>query len=358
MTKKVLVGMSGGVDSAVAAALLQEQGYQVLGVTLNLWDGKKEAGCNIGKTCCSLEDVEDARAVAYNLGIPFYVLNMKDLFRHKVVDYFMETYLEGKTPNPCVACNRFIKFDAMLEKAISLGCDSISTGHYARVEFNPETGRYLLRKSADPAKDQSYVLYMLEQHQLERLVLPLGGMSKSETREVAREKGLRVFEKPDSQDICFVEDGKYADFIAEHSNKEIKPGNFVDKDGKVLGNHKGIVHYTIGQRRGLGIVSEAPLYVVEKNIENNTVVLARREDTLVTTFFAGDMNYILLDQPTEPFQAEVKVRYSAKEAVATVYPLENKRARIEFATPQAFVAPGQIVVMYQGEYVLGGGVIE
>lgn len=358
MAKKVLVGMSGGVDSAVAAALLMDQGYEVIGVTLNLWDGKRESDCNTGKTCCSLEDVEDARAVAYHIGIPFYVLNMKDLFKEKVIDYFIDSYLKGETPNPCVACNHYIKFDAMLEKAISLGCDYISTGHYARKGFDPESGRFLLKKAADHTKDQSYVLYMLKQNQLEKLIFPLGDMMKADTRKIAKEKGLRVFEKADSQDICFVEDGTYGDFIREHANREIPDGLFVDRDGKVLGRHKGIVEYTIGQRKGLGLASDSPYYVVEKDILTNTVILAHKADSLVKTFIAKDMNYISMEQPTSGFKAEIKVRYSAKESAAVILPMENNRARIEFESPQSFVAPGQIVVLYENDCIIGGGIIE
>ncbi|MBK5246742.1 MAG: tRNA 2-thiouridine(34) synthase MnmA [Peptostreptococcaceae bacterium] len=358
MTKKVLVGMSGGVDSAVAAALLIDQGYDVIGVTLNLWDGKKKSDCNTGKTCCSLEDVEDARAVAYHLGIPFYVLNMKELFKEKVVDYFIDSYLKGETPNPCVACNQYIKFDAMLEKAISLGCDYISTGHYARKAFNSKSGRFLLKKAADPSKDQSYVLYMLKQNQLERLLFPLGDLKKTDTRNIAKEKGLRVFEKPDSQDICFVETGKYGDFIREHTHREIPDGLFVDREGNVLGRHKGIINYTIGQRKGLGLAVDSPYYVVEKDVLTNTVILAHKADTLIKTFTARDMNYISFEQPKSEFKAEVRVRYSSKESAAVIFPMENNRARIEFVSPQQFVAPGQIVVLYDNDNVIGGGIIE
>lgn len=358
MTKKVLVGMSGGVDSAVAASLLLDQGYEVLGVTLNLWDGEKAEEANMGKTCCSLEDVEDARSVAFNLGIPFYVLNMKELFQEKVVDYFIESYLKGETPNPCIACNRYIKFEAMLEKAISLGCDYISTGHYARKEYDADSGRYILKKAVDQSKDQSYVLSMLKQNQLEKLLLPLGDRVKTDTRRIAKSKGLGVSEKPDSQDICFVESGKYADFIREHSDREISPGAFVDGSGKILGEHKGIVNYTIGQRKGLGLAVSTPLYVVAKDVLSNTVTLAHKEDSLVKTFTVRDMNYITIEEPHWEFKAKVKVRYSAKEEDAVVFPLENSRARIEFAAPQSFVAPGQTAVLYDGETVIGGGIIE
>lgn len=358
MSEKVLVGMSGGVDSSVAAALLMEQGYEVIGATLNLWDGKKDKTDEVGKTCCSLEDVEDARSVAFNLGIPFYVLNMKELFHDKVVQYFIDSYLMGDTPNPCIACNRYIKFDAMLEKSEALGLNYIATGHYARREFDTATGRYLLKKGVDRKKDQSYVLYMLNQHQLTKLLLPLGNLKKSEIRQIARERDFRVSEKPDSQDICFVEGGKYGDFIKAHSKKEINPGLFIDRAGHILGKHLGIVNYTIGQRKGLGISADAPLYVIEKNVEENKIVLGYKEDAYRKRFTVRDMNYIPFGNPSSDFKARVKVRYSSQEVDAVVIPLDKQRAQIQFVVPQPFVAAGQAAVLYDDEIVIGGGIIE
>lgn len=358
MTQKVLVGMSGGVDSSVAAAKLIDQGYEVIGATLMLWEGKSDPKSGNGRTCCSLEDVEDARAVANKLNIPFYVLNMKDLFEEKVINYFISSYFHGSTPNPCIACNRFIKFEAMLEKALILGADFIATGHYARIEFDADSGRHLLKKSADQAKDQSYVLYMLKQSQLKRLLLPLGDMVKSGTRKTAFDKGLRVSSKPDSQDICFVEGGRYGDFIKEHSDLKILPGWFVDRQGNKLGRHKGIINYTIGQRRGLGIAAHSPLYVLEKNVGENTVILGFKEESYRQSLIASDMNYIPFDHPATVFSAMAKVRYSSKEAEARVTPLDGHRARIEFTFPQLFVASGQAVVLYDGDLVIGGGIIE
>ena len=358
MTQKVLVGMSGGVDSAVAASSLIDQGYEVIGATLLLWQGDYENKKENGKTCCSIDDVEDARSVANKLDIPFYVLNMKELFEEKVVDYFTASYFMGTTPNPCIACNRYIKFEAMLDKALALGADFIATGHYARIEFDEKTGRYLLKKAVDVSKDQSYVLYMLTQPQLKRLLLPLGNMVKTDTRKEALDKGLRVSSKPDSQDICFVEGGKYGDFIKKYTNKEAPHGWFVDRKGSRLGKHKGIVNYTIGQRKGLGISASAPLYVIEKNIKENTVVLGFKDETYTKSFTASEMNFIAFDEPTKAFHAMAKVRYSAKESEAVVTPIGENRVKVEFLRPQPFVAPGQAVVLYDGDLVIGGGTID
>jgi len=357
MSQKVLVGMSGGVDSSVAASKLIDQGYEVIGATLMLWQGGKEDIGESGKTCCSSDDVEDARSVASKLGIPFYVLDMKDRFADKVISYFIDAYFQGATPNPCIACNRNLKFGAMLDKALALGADFIATGHYARVDFDAGRGRYLLKKALDPSKDQSYVLYMLTQYQLARLLLPLGDMAKSTTRKTAQDKDLRVSDKPDSQDICFVEGGYYGDFIKKHSGREILPGWFVDRQGKRLGKHKGIVNYTIGQRRGLGIAASAPLYVIGKNVEENTIILGFKEESYVSSLIAEDMNYIAFDEPTSAFKASAKVRYTAREAEALVTPLKDGKASIEFLEPQPFVAAGQAVVLYEGDLVLGGGII-
>lgn len=357
MKKKVMVGMSGGVDSSVAAALLLDQGYEVTGATMKLWDGQEDHRDPGTRTCCSVDDVEDARAVAASLEVPFYVLNMKSQFREKVVDPFVDSYLNGETPNPCMECNRHLKFQAMLDKALSLGFDYIATGHYAIVEFDQTRGKYLLRKGLDPAKDQSYFLYMLTQEQLSRVVFPLGTMNKTEIRAYAAEHGMRVRNKPDSQDICFVENGKYQEFIRKESKQPIRSGNFLDLSGKVLGKHQGITAYTVGQRKGLGISSAAPLYVVGKNAAENTVILGAKSDTLRKEFLVRDVTYTFLEQPTEPFQAKVKVRYSSDEVEAMVYPLADRKARIELEKLHPFVAPGQAAVFYQGDLVLGGGTI-
>ena len=378
LKKNVMVGMSGGVDSSVAASILLDQGYGVTGVTLKLlenedgdfaisescegFDSSAPQGSipveKTSKTCCSLDDVEDARATAFRLGIPFYVLNMKSEFKEKVIDYFIESYLDGMTPNPCLYCNKYLKFDAMLKKAKALEIDHIATGHYARREYDESTGKYLLKKALDPTKDQSYALYMLTQEQLSHLLLPLGSLSKSQIRAMAEQKELRVFNKPDSQDICFVSNGEYPEYIKRHTDKKIFPGLFVDRDGKKLGTHKGIIYYTVGQRKGLGIASKEPLFVIEKDVENNLIILGNKDSIKNMALTAKEMNYISIDEPTSAFRASAKVRYSSKEAPALITPLPGGRAKVEFDEAQAFIAPGQAVVIYDGDVVLGGGIIE
>jgi tRNA-specific 2-thiouridylase len=355
--KKVLVGMSGGVDSSTAVAVLLDQGYEVYGATLKLWDSKKDCDKPMTRTCCSLEDVEDARAVAFKLGIPFYVLNMKQLFEEKVVQYFTNSYLAGETPNPCIACNQYVKFQAMLQKAIALDMDYIATGHYAQVLYDEALGRFVLKKALDLSKDQSYVLYMLSQEQLKRLLLPLGVYKKTEVRDIALEKGLVNARKPDSQDICFVQDGNYVDFIKEYKGIDIPEGTFVDPNGNVIGKNKGMIKYTIGQRKGLGMSFSEPRYVIGKDSEKNTVILGSREEAMVSSLLARDMNYILFEQPEKETEVLARTRYSQQEVPARLIALENNTARIVFENPQPFVAPGQSVVLYQGDYVVGGGII-
>lgn len=358
--KKVMVGMSGGVDSSSAAAILLDRGYDVYGATLKLWDGKDSSDTSnsiMTRTCCSLEDVEDARATAFKLDIPFYVLNMKELFKERVVDYFADSYLAGDTPNPCIACNRHIKFDAMLQKAITLDMDYIATGHYARVEYDEKSNRYLLKKALDLSKDQSYVLYMLTQEQLKRLLLPLGDYTKTQVRAIAEDKYLVNARKPDSQDICFVQSGTYADFIKEYKNTDIPEGSYIDKDGNVIGKNKGMINYTIGQRKGLGMSFPAPKYVIAKDSKNNTVTLGSKEEGLVSSLIAHEMNYILYEKPDTEKNVMARTRYSQKEVPARLIALEDDKAKIIFEKALSFVAPGQSVVLYENDLVVGGGKI-
>ncbi len=348
--------MSGGVDSSTTAAILLDQGYDVYGATLKLWDAVNTCD-KMTRTCCSLEDVEDARASAFKLGIPFYVLNMKQLFEEKVVHYFVDSYLHGETPNPCIACNQYVKFQAMLYKAMALDMDYIATGHYARVLYDETSGRYLLKKALDLSKDQSYVLYMLTQEQLKRLLLPLGDYKKAEVRDIAQDKGLVNARKPDSQDICFVQNGSYVDFIKEYKGIDIPEGTYVDTKGRVLGKNKGMVHYTVGQRKGLGMSFEEPRYVIGKDSRTNTVTLGSKEEAMVTSLMARDMNYILYEKPDKEMPVMARTRYSQKEEPARLIALEGTNARIVFEKPQAFVAPGQSVVLYEEDSVVGGGII-
>jgi len=358
LKKNVMLGMSGGVDSSVAAAVLLEQGYNVIGVTMQIWPDMKEEKKLAEGGCCSLSAVYDAGKVADKLGIRYYVLNFKDVFREKVIDYFKNEYLEGRTPNPCIACNRFVKFETLLRKAVSMGMDYIATGHYARIAYDDNYGRYLLKKSASDTKDQTYVLYIMTQEQLSRTLFPIGDLTKDKVREIARELGLQVASKPDSQEICFVDDNDYARFINENANVKIKPGYFVDRAGNILGMHKGIIHYTVGQRRGLGISFGKRTYVVAINPEDNTVVLGDESDVFSSKLTASDLNFISIPELKDEMRVTAKIRYSAKEAAALIRPLDDGRVSVTFDEPQRAVTPGQSVVFYDGDTVVGGGIID
>lgn len=352
---KVLLGMSGGVDSSVAAAVLLEQGYDVVGVTLKLWDREKCVDNN--KMCCSINDVEDARAVAARLDIPHYVLNFKDVFKKTVVDYFVSEYLNGRTPNPCIACNRYIKFHEMLIKAQTLECDYISTGHYARIDYDEDVGRYILRKGLDHKKDQSYVLYNLTQETLGKVLLPLAGMTKDEVRKKANDIGIKVANKPDSQEICFV-DKDYSEFIREYSDAIIKPGNILDTDGKIIGKHEGIINYTIGQRKGLGLYAASRTYVTKVNVIDNTVTVGKNEDLFSKTLVVRDYNLVSVDKLHTGMNVSAKIRYSAECKSAKLYLEGENKLVIEFDEPQRAITPGQSVVIYDGDIVIAGGIIE
>ncbi len=357
MPERVLVAMSGGVDSSVAAALLLRQGYEVVGATMRLWsdDYYEQRQCSGG--CCSLDDVRDAQAVAAALGIPHYVLNFKDFFQKTVVDYFVGAYQKGITPNPCIACNRYVKFEELLRRAQGLDCDYIATGHYAKIEKNASTGRYELKRAADAHKDQTYVLYGMTQHQLSHTLLPMGGYRKEEARELAKGFGLPVFSKPDSQEICFVEDGDYASLIERYTGKTAQPGDFVDADGRVLGRHGGIWRYTVGQRKGLGISADSRLYVLRIDPDANTVVLGREGEQYGSGLTTEALNYIAIPGIEGELSAQVKIRYNASPVPATLSPLPDGRVRVTFEKPQRAVAPGQAAVFYDQDRVLGGGVI-
>ena len=353
---KVVVGMSGGVDSSVAAYLLKEQGYDVIGVTMQIW--QEEDICTVEENggCCGLSAVEDARRVAAALDIPYYVMNFREEFKKNVIDYFADSYVNGQTPNPCIACNRYVKWEALLKRSISIGADYIATGHYARVEQLPN-GRYALRRSATAAKDQTYALYNLTQEQLKRTLMPVGEYTKEEVRQIAEKIGLLVADKPDSQDICFVPDGDYASFIETHTGKKVSKGNFVLSDGTVIGQHKGIIHYTVGQRKGLGLALGFPAFVLEIRPETNEVVIGTYEESLTTVVRANKLNFMAVEDIQRPVRVFAKIRYNHKGAWCTVERTGEDEVTCRFEEPQRAVTPGQALVFYDGEYVLGGGTI-
>ena len=354
--KKVVVGMSGGVDSSVAAWLLKNQGYDVIGVTMQIWQDEEEAAMEEHGGCCGLSAVDDARRVAAALDIPYYVMNFKKEFKENVIDYFIDDYLHGRTPNPCIACNRYVKWESLLKRSLDIGAEYIATGHYARVE-KLSNGRYAIRNSATAAKDQTYALYNLTQDQLSKTLMPVGEYTKDQIRAMADEIGLLVAHKPDSQDICFVPDGDYVGFITRCVGHESPTGPFVDREGRVLGQHKGFIRYTKGQHKGLGLAIEPPLYVLRKDPADHAVYLGHNEDLFTSELIAGDWNWISLPALTAPMTVTVKTRYSQREAEAVAEPLSGGQVRLRFREPQRAVTPGQFVVLYDGDTVVGGGVI-
>lgn len=354
--KTVVVGLSGGVDSSVAAYLLKEQGYDVIGVTMQIW--QEEDSCTVEENggCCGLSAVEDARRVAQKLDIPYYVMNFRKEFQKQVIDYFTREYLEGRTPNPCIACNRYVKWESLLKRSLEIGADYIATGHYARVEQLPN-GRYAIRNSVTAKKDQTYALYNLTQEQLARTLMPVGAYTKDEIRKIAEEAGLLVAHKKDSQEICFVPDNDYAGFIKNSTGKTIPKGNFVQADGKVIGEHQGIIHYTIGQRKGLNLSMGHPVFVTKIRPDSNEVVIGENEDLFVNTLICDRVNFMAMEGLEEEVRLKAKIRYNHPGAECVISPAEDGKVRVTFDQPQRAITPGQAVVFYQGEYVAGGGII-
>lgn len=353
-SKKVVIGMSGGVDSSVAAWLLKQQGYDVIGVTMQIWQEEDDEIVEENGGCCGLSAVDDARRVAERIGIPYYVMNFREVFREKVIDNFVSEYEKGRTPNPCIVCNRYVKWEALLEKALALGADYIATGHYARI-VKLDNGRYTIKMSATKKKDQTYVLFNLSQEQLSRTLMPVGEYNKDQIREIAEKIGLEVAHKSDSQDICFVPDHDYAGFIERETGKKSVPGNFIDEKGNVLGVHKGIEHYTIGQRKGLGLPSTEPYYINKICPDTKEIVLGDGQSVFSDTVYAENINYMSIENITEPTRFIGKIRYAHQGSLCTVYPEKDGKIKCVFDEKQRAVTPGQAIVFYDGDVIAAGG---
>jgi tRNA-specific 2-thiouridylase len=351
MKKRILVAMSGGVDSGTTAALLKNEGHDVIGVTMQLWDyGDAEGGC------CSADDVRDARRVADQVGIPHYVVNYMDIFKKYIVEDFVGKYLSGKTPSPCVLCNQFMKFNFLLRRALELGADYLATGHYARIETEEATRKFYLNKAVDSAKDQSYFLFTLTQNELRRIMFPLGSMTKDEVRDVAKSMNLKVADKPDSQEVCFITGGDYRDFLKEYTDNKRENGEIVDVEGSTLGYHDGIHSFTVGQRRGLRISKGKPMYVVRVEPETNRVVVGEEKDIFRTGLVANNITWADADRvASEEIEVKAKIRYRHREEVALVKLQSDGEALVEFRNPQRAMTPGQAIVFYEEDRVLGGG---
>ncbi|EOC99957.1 tRNA 2-thiouridine(34) synthase MnmA [Caldisalinibacter kiritimatiensis] len=351
---KVVIGMSGGVDSSVAAYLLKKQGYEVIGVTMEIYEEKNAK--NDVQEISSV--VSDAKKVAEKLNIPHYVVDLKDIFKEKVIDYFLHEYGRGRTPNPCIQCNKHVKFKALMQKAFDLGAYYLATGHYANVIYDKDVDRYLIKKSEADKKDQTYMLYNLTQEQLKHVLMPLGNFEdKEKVREIASELGLSVANKEESQEICFIEDDDYIRFIKENASYKIKPGHFIDTEGNILGKHKGITNYTIGQRKGLGLALGKPVYVIDILPEENVVVVGDAEKVFGKELIAEDINFISMSNLEEPMEVKAKIRYNFKEQPATIYPIEKDKVKVVFEKPVRAITPGQAVVFYKDDILVGGGTI-
>ena len=350
---KVVVAMSGGVDSSVAAALLKEQGYEVIGMMMRLWS---EPGREDSNRCCTPDSMAQARRVAAILDIPFYVVDAKDVFRETVVEYFLEGYARGETPNPCLVCNRKIRWTFLLDHALALGAEYMATGHYVRIQ--KAEGRNQLLRAVDKSKDQSYVLHVLTQEKLKHALFPVGDYTKPEIRAIADKHGLPTASRKDSQDLCFLAGDDYRNFLQRNAAEMLKPGEIVTREGKVLGGHNGLANYTIGQRKGLGVASPLPLYVITKDAARNTLIVGTQDELGSAELIARDVNWVSGEAPSEVFRAEVKIRYTAKEAEASVMPMDGNQAQVRFDAPQRDVTAGQAAVFYQGDILLGGGLIQ